>query len=58
MTIGEYYKVEGTIRVFKVVAFTQGMKGIPDGWPLDKDGYAYNPINCKKYNGAISVLNH
>ena len=56
VNIGEYAKVIGENRVFKVCGLTKGRKVIPDGWYLDGDNCAVNPKYCEKYNGAISVL--
>lgn len=53
--IGDWLKCGES--VFKVVGFTLGLRLIPDGWPVNRDGSAINPLFCEKYNGAKSVLN-
>ena len=55
--IGDYAKVEGEGRVFRVCGFTDSRSSvIPNGWIIDEDGFPVNPKFCNLYVGATSVL--
>lgn len=56
MKEGDYAKVKGENRVFKIAGFTKGRKIIPDGWLIDEDGFCMNPKFCHKYEGALSAI--
>jgi len=55
--LGDYAKIIGENRVFKVCGFTgKGSIVIPEGWLVDQDGFSINPKFCVKYEGATSAI--
>jgi hypothetical protein len=55
--IGDIAKMADSNKVFVVEGITEGLPYIPDGFLIDKFGSMINPAHCRKYTGAISVLN-
>ena len=45
-------------RVFKVTGLTKGLYKIPDGFLIDQNGGFVNPKYCRKYDGALSAVEH
>lgn len=55
--IGDIAKMIDSNKVFVVEGITKGYPYIPDGFLIDQFGSMINPAHCRKYNGAVSVLN-